>query len=257
MNFTGNPIGVQLYTLREDCKKDFPGTLEQVAKAGFGAVEFAGLHGHKAEEIRDILSRLNLKASSCHVGLGDLEKSFDQIHSDYVKTLKCEYVVVPGGPRQFDDQGKSWRDFCKSMREMTKRCSEAGFKLGYHNHAFEFENKIGDKTAYDLMFHEIAAESPVAEMDLCWVVAGKHDPVNEMRRLKGRVKLLHVKDFDPGPPSHDTEVGSGIIQWPAIYKAAEEAGVKWLIIERDHPKGQAIDSIKQSLTYLKQNGLEK
>jgi sugar phosphate isomerase/epimerase len=257
MNFTGNPIGVQLYSLREECKVDFPGTLRKVAEIGIGAVEFAGLHGHKAEDIKKVLTEAKLKAPSCHVGLKDLEKDFDQIHQDYVKVLGCEYVIVPSGPRKYDDGGKTWREFSAAMREMKKRCDAAGFKLAYHNHAFEFENAVDGKTAYDVMFHDHPADAPLAEMDICWVAKGKHDPVNEMRRLKGRVKLLHVKDLDPGPPPRDTEVGSGIIQWNAIYKTAAEVGVEWLIIERDNPIGSGLDSIRQSLAYLKAQGLEK
>lgn len=257
MNFTGNPIGVQLYSLREECKKDFPGALRKVAELGFGSVEFAGLHGHEAAEIKEVLASAGLRASSCHVSLNDLTKSFDQIQQDYVKTLGCEYVIVPSGPRTFDDGGKTWREYCSAMREMAKRCREAGSVLAYHNHAFEFENTVDGKTAHDIMFHEKPAESPLAELDICWVAKGKHDPVNEIRRLKGRVKLLHVKDLDPGPPPRDTEVGDGIIQWAPVYKAAQEAGVKWLVIERDNPQGSGFDSVKQSLEYLKKAGLEK
>jgi sugar phosphate isomerase/epimerase len=257
MNFTGNPIAVQLYTLRDECEKDFPGTLAKVAEAGFGAVEFAGLHNHTAEEIRKILDEKKLKAAGCHLGLGEFQKNFDTVKRDYVDTLKCEYVTVPSGPREFNDGGKTWRKFCQDMRDMKKKCEAAGIKLAYHNHHFEFENQVDGKPAYDIMFHEKPEESPTAEVDLCWVAAGKHDPVNELRRLKGRVKLVHVKDLDPGMPPKDTEVGSGVLQWPAIYKAAEEAGVKWLIVERDHPNPPAIDSIKQSLAFLKAHGLEK
>lgn len=257
MNFTGNPIGVQLYTLREECKKDFPGTLRQVAKLGIGSVEFAGLHGHDADEIKDVLAEARLRASSCHVSLGDLEKNFDQIRKTYVETLGCEYVIVPSGPQKFDDGGKTWRDYCAAMHAMTKRCREAGFSLAYHNHAFEFENTVDGKPAHDIMFHENPADSPLAELDICWVAKGKYDPVNEIRRLNGRVKLLHVKDLDPGPPPRDTEVGDGIIQWPPVYKAAQDAGVKWLVIERDNPAGSAFDSVAKSLAFLKRLGLEQ
>lgn len=257
MNFTGNPIGVQLYTLRNESKKDFPGTLEKVAQLGYGAVEFAGLHGHKATEIKDLLAKLKLRAPSCHVSLGDLKNKFDEIKADYVDTLGCEYVIVPSGPSKVEDGGKEWKDFCAQMREITRKGKEAGFKVAYHNHAFEFENVIDGKPAYDYMFHEKPEESPLAEMDICWVAKGKHDPVTELRRLKDRVKFLHVKDLDPGPPPRDTEVGSGIIQWNRVYDAAKEAGVKWLIVERDNPIGSGFDSIKKSLEYLKQAELEK
>jgi len=256
MNFTGNPISVQLYTLRKDCEKDFPGTLRKVASLGFGAVEFAGLYGHSAEEIRQVLNEAKLRATGCHVGLPDLQKNFDQIQTDYVTTLGCDYVIVPSGPRKFDDGGKTWRKFCEDMRAMTRQCREAGIKLGYHNHSFEFENTVDGKPAYDIMFHEDPANSPVAEMDICWVANGKHDPVNELRRLKNRVRLLHVKDLNPGPPGRDADVGTGVIQWNAVYKAAHEAGVKWLIVERDHPDASAFDSISNSLKYLKTSGLE-
>ena len=257
MNFTGNPIGVQLYSLREECKIDFPGTLKKVAEIGIGSVEFAGLHGHKPEEIKEVLAEAKLKSPSCHVGLNELESNFDQIIKDYVTVLGCKYVIVPNGPRKYDDGGKTWQDIAAAIHKMKQRCDNAGVKLAYHNHAFEFENALEGKTAFDVMFHDNPDTAPICEMDICWVAKGKHDPVNEMRRLKGRVKLLHVKDLDPGPPPRDTEVGSGIIQWNAIYKTAAEVGVEWLIIERDNPIGSGLESIKQSLAYLKSQGLEK
>lgn len=257
MNFTGNPIAVQLYTLRDECEKDFYGTLAAVAQAGYGAVEFAGLHNKPAEELKKVLDQNKLKSAGCHLPLKEVRDNFDKVKHDYVDVLGCEYVTVPSGPRKFDDGGKTWRQFCQDMRDLKKRCDAANIKLAYHNHAFEFENQVDGKPAYDIMFHEKPEESPLAEMDLCWVAAGKHDPVNELRRLKGRVKLVHVKDLDPGMPAHDTEVGSGVLQWPAIYKAAEEAGVKWLVVERDHPNPPAIESIKKSLAFIKSQGLEK
>jgi len=257
MNFTGNPIAVQLYTLREDCAADFFGTLEKLKSIGIGAVEFAGLHEKNPEEVKAKLDELGLKTAGCHVGLKELQDKFDETKKTYIDILNCPYVTIPNGPRKFDDGGESWKKFCREVREMKKRSDAAGFKLAYHNHAFEFDNKVGDKTAFDIMFHEKPEESPLCELDLCWVSAGKHDPVNELRRFKGRVKLAHVKDLDPGMPPRDTEVGSGILQWPAIYKAAEEVGIQWLIIERDKPQGAALDSVKQSLNFLKQAGLEK
>lgn len=256
MNFTGNPLAVQLYTLREECKADFLGTLARVKEIGYGGVEFAGLHGHKAAEVKSTMDKVGLKPAGCHVGLKDLQDKFEEIQNDYVKTLGCEYVIVPSGPRDYSDGGKAWREYCQAMRDMRKRCEAGGFKLGYHNHAFEFEGTIDGKTAWDVMLHEVPEESPLAELDICWVVAGKFDPVTELRRLKGRVKLIHVKDFDPGVPPHNEDVGSGIIQWNAVYKAAEEAGVEWLVIERDHPKPDGLESIRASLAHLKKLGLE-
>jgi sugar phosphate isomerase/epimerase len=256
MNFTGNPIGVQLYSLRDICATDFIGTLKQVAALGYGAVEFAGLHNHKAADIKAVLDEAGLKAPSFHMSHADLRKNFDQAISDFVKTLGCKYAVIPSGPKDYSDGGERWKKFCADVREMKKRCADAGVQLAYHNHPFEFE-AIGDKDGYHYMFHDKPEESPLAEVDICWVAAAKRDPITEIRKLKGRVKLVHVKDLDPGPPPRDTEVGSGILQWPAIYKACEEAGVEHLIVERDKPEPPSIESIKKSLAFLKQQGLEK
>jgi sugar phosphate isomerase/epimerase len=257
MNFTGNPIAVQLYTLRKDINGDLPGTLEKLAEMGYGAVEFAGLGGNKPEDLRKKMDSLGLKPAGCHLGIADLQEKFEEMKAIYVDTLACPYITVPNGPRKFDDGGHTWKEFCQSMREVTAKGKEAGVTIGYHNHAFEFQNKVDDKPAYDVMFHEKPEESPVAEVDICWVAAGQHDPVNEIRRLNGRVKMLHVKDMDPGMPPKDADVGAGIIQWPAVYKAAETAGVEWLIVERDSPDPNGFESIRRSLAYLKSQGLEK
>lgn len=257
MNFTGNPLAVQLYTLRNDIKGDFFGALGKIAEIGYGAVEFAGTGGEKPEDIRNRMDELGLKAAGCHMGIADLQNKFDEMKSVYVDTLNCPYITVPSGPRKFDDGGKTWKDYCQAMRDVTAKGKEAGVTICYHNHAFEFQNKVDGKAAFDVMFHEHPDKAPVAEVDICWVAAGEHDPVNEIKRLNGRVKLLHVKDMDPGMPPKDADVGAGIIQWPAVYKAAEAAGVEWLIVERDSPDPNGFESIRRSLAYLKSMGLEK
>lgn len=257
MNFTGNPIGVQLYTLRDECTKDFLATLETVAELGYGAVEFAGLYEKDAQAVRKVLDDNGLVAAGCHVSAKDFSAKFDEIKRDYIDILGCRYMTVPSGPREFNDGGATWNAFVREMRAAKAKCDSLNVHFAYHNHAFEFENKVGDVTAFDVMFHESPSESPLAEVDLCWVAAGRHDPVTELNRLKGRVKLVHVKDMDPGVPPKDANVGSGIIQWPSVYKAAEAAGVEWLIVERDKPGTPSFDSIKQSLEYLKVLGLEK
>ena len=256
MNFTGNPMAVQLYTLRTDAEKDFPGVLRQVAKVGYGAVEFAGLHNNTPEQIAAVLKETGLKPCGSHVSYDDLAFNFDKTTHIWLDIIGCEYLVVPSGPRDFGPNGQAWKVFVEKMHTLTTKCREKKIKLCYHNHNFEFEPSVDGKTAFDVMFFgPDAATAPLSEMDLYWVAKGGHDPVKELGRLKGRVPMVHVKDMAATPDKIYTEVGAGILPWKKIFDAAHNAGVKWLIVEQDHPTGPAIDSIKTSLENLKKLGL--
>ena len=106
-------------------------------------------------------------------------------------------------------------------------------RLGYHNHAFEFEPLDGT-TVWDVLLAELPPEIEL-ELDVYWAAVGGRDPVAEIQANSDRVRLLHMKDMAPGAEPHDAPAGHGVLPFPEIVEAARSAGVDWFVVEQDEP----------------------
>ncbi|MEL7237734.1 MAG: sugar phosphate isomerase/epimerase, partial [Planctomycetota bacterium] len=135
---------------------------------------------------------------------------------------------------------------------VAKGFASAGLKTAYHNHDFEFETMDDGQTGWDHIFHGGDAQLG-AEMDTCWVAVGKHDPVDEMKKLTGRVPLLHIKDCSDFDAKTLCEVGTGKVDIKAILAAAEDVGAEYLVVEQDNNwiDGDCVKSAKISFENLK------
>lgn len=255
MNFTKNPIGVQLYTLRDQCVEGFYGVLEELAEIGYGAVEFAGLYGKPPEEIRQVLKSSGLVAPSCHVALDEIQRDFSEIIRTYRDNLGCKYIIVPSGPQDYSTPNL-WLEFIKSMNDIAEDLAKEDLTLCYHNHAFEFSHFQDDQTAFDAMFFDKHPPHFLMELDVFWAEKAGQDYREILKKSRGRCPLLHIKDL-----SHDNQadlpIGDGKIHWQEVFQHGNDSGVEWLIVEQDHPSSPALGSVKKSLDYLKSIGLEK
>lgn len=250
------PVGVQMYTLRDEAEKDFVGTLKQVAEIGYNGVEFAGYYGHSAKDLKQIVSDLGLATPSAHVGLN--WQAPDQWESDfarqveYASELGIKYIVLPGMPYQ-SSWGKAELDEAiAKIRKAAEMTKAAGMTYGYHNHAFEFD-KIEGEYVLDTIYRSIGSDLLVCEIDAGWVHRGGIDPAEYMSLYKGRVPLVHVKDFTA--ENEFTEVGNGVVNFKGVFDSAQEAGIEYYIVEQDYCSGSQLESIKISLNYLKGLGI--
>ncbi|MCL6457795.1 MAG: sugar phosphate isomerase/epimerase [Gorillibacterium sp.] len=247
------PVGLQLYTLRDETAKDFPGTLKKVAELGFQVVEFAGYGGIPATEMKQLLDELGLKAISSHVGydllLGDLEGQIA-----YAKEIGIEYLVLPWFEQEKLQEESEYKVAVASFRTIAEKVTEAGLTFLYHNHAFEFA-KLGGEFILDRLYREIDESVLKAELDLYWVKKAGLDPKEYLLSYKGRVPIIHVKDMAGDEEGFFAEVGQGIIDYPAIFEVAPSAGVKYYLVEQDVCKRPALESIKMSIDYLKSIGI--
>ncbi|MFD1676983.1 sugar phosphate isomerase/epimerase family protein [Alicyclobacillus fodiniaquatilis] len=242
-------IGLQLYTLRELMEQDFIGTLKKVAKIGYQAVEFHHFGGMTAKELRGVVDDLGLKPLSSHVALDRLEHELEQVISESVE-LGLEYVVCPWLPESRRETPEAIASLASVLEKIGARCQEAGLQFAYHNHDFEFA-KVGDEFALDVLFANTSANHVQAELDLYWIKRAGQDPVAYIQKYKNRCDLLHVKDMSAKDGSFDT-VGQGVLPWPDIFAAAEQAGAKWYIVEQDVCPGDPLESIQTSLQFLLQ-----
>nr|MBA3441788.1 sugar phosphate isomerase/epimerase [Pyrinomonadaceae bacterium] len=171
-----------------------------------------------------------------------------------------EYMVVAylfpqerGGP-------DFYRQFADQMNRAGEQCRQAGIKLCYHNHAFEFEAMEGT-TPLDILMERFDKRFVDLELDVFWVAVAGSDPVQLIKKYSGRVPLLHLKDKAKGterqtqeskvPRTAFAEVGNGELDFPAILRAASQAGAKHYFVEQDQTPGDPLSSLRQSYSYLK------
>jgi len=252
-------IGVQLYTVRDQMKADFDGTIAKVARIGYKEVEFAGYFGHSGQQVRAACDKNGLSAVSTHVQYDELDDKFPSV-IETSKVIGLKYIVCPWIPEEVRKSPDIWKKAAEKFNHCGEQSKKAGMQFAYHNHWFEFL-PVDGKLPYDELLKECDAKLVKMEMDLCWITAAGADPLKYFNLYPGRFPLVHVKDLKTipkvtaggaqnyGDTVDLTEVGSGVIDWKKIFAQSEKAGIKHYIVEHDHPK-QPLDSITKSYQYL-------
>ncbi|HEY8374652.1 MAG TPA: sugar phosphate isomerase/epimerase [Pseudonocardiaceae bacterium] len=232
-------ISIQLYTLRDLLDRDLEGTLAELAAIGYRKVELAGTYGRTAAELRAILDRHGLHATSSHVGIdGDWDKAVED-----ALTLGQRFVAVPWADFPTADE---WRRFADQLNAAGEVARAAGLSLGYHNHAHEFRTLEGVRP-YDILTSRTDPKLVHLEVDLYWAVDAGVDPVELIHRHAGRIRQFHVKDR--GRDGGFADLGTGTIDFGRIFRHAHKAGVIEYIVEHDAPT-DALHTARVGYEYL-------
>jgi sugar phosphate isomerase/epimerase len=184
-------ISVQLYSVRDDCAKDFDAALAQVAKMGFAGVEFAGYHKYsgKPKELRKALDDLNLIAAGTHIGTGSFRGDELKRTIEFHQIIGCKFLCVPGD-RDFTNPEKS-----KALAEFFNQTAAAlkplNMYCGYHNHTHEF-TKV-DNTTYWHLFAERTSKDVVLQQDCGWSAVAGYNPADLIKLFPDRTKITHFK----------------------------------------------------------------
>lgn len=255
-------IGIQLYTLRDQIAKDVKGTIQAVVDAGYKQGEPYGFPN--CDPILNAMKDSGLSLNSTHFDWASVVAPSDEGMSDFkeivekAKEVELSHLVIPylqGDVRKTLDDYKSLAANFNKAAEISK---DAGIQLSYHNHSFEFEPKEGGKSGYDVFIEEFD-DAMKFELDVFWVKLGGHDPADLIRKLKGRVSQLHLKDLKKGieipnyesvPKDAFKELGKGMIPMEPILVAAQESGVVNCHVEQDQSPHPLV-SIEESMGYLR------
>jgi len=229
------PIGVQLYSVRDDCAKDFDDTVAKLAKMGFEGVEFAGYHKYagKAKELRAKLDELNLKAVGTHIGTGSFRGDALKKTIEFHQIIGCKFLIVPGdGDFTHPEKSKALAEFFNQTAETLKPLNMA---CGYHNHTGEFKKDPDTGKTYFDLFAERTSKDVVLQQDCGWTAAAGFDPVAMMKKYPGRMKSTHFKPFvlrgDAGKKAY---LGQDSVDWAAVLKACREiGGTEWITVEQE------------------------
>lgn len=240
-------IGVQLYTVREMAAKDLDATLAEIARIGYAGVEFAGFHGHTAEEVRAMLDAYGLRAFAAHIPATQFEGDIESVVNDLM-TIGAPWGIVPWVSPEARNE-TSMRGLGLKMNAYASRLKDAGIKFGYHNHDFEFTEKVGTgETLFHTLINITDPDLVFFELDAMWASVGGYEPDEVIRSHAGRIRLVHLKDASREDSRKDVPFGEGVLDWGAILSAARSAGVEYYITEQDKPNpNDVLGDVRTSL----------
>ena len=253
-------IGCQLYTLRSVIDANPKAIFDQLDGAGYDEVE--AVRGN-LPKIWDALKASKLKPVSLHIDtrLFTVEKDKLSAALDDAKAKGFKYVVCPYIAPADRGGVEMIKKLADTLNEAGAKCKAAGTQLCYHNHAFEFEPVKGGKgNLLDVLMESTDPALVGLEFDIMWAAVGGTDPIEVLKKYKGRIPLMHVKDLAPNitvrynekvPKEAFKEAGSGILELPKILRTAEANGTKHFFVEQDQTPGDPMASLKQSIAYLK------
>lgn len=266
------PLGVQLWTVKDDLAKDFDGTLRQLGKLGYRRIEAAGWYDRTPKQFRDAMRAAGLECVSAHHSMGDLIDHADE-RLAFARDVGVKYVVAssPATAKPIDDskgwnQGVAdamtldhWRYNADQMDKIGKKARALGLRFGYHNHAAEFL-RYDNKLPMDEILRLTDPAHLVLELDLGWAAGAGYDPADAIRRYAPRVHLLHVKDIVAGEripgkiaaDARSTVVGEGSIDWKSVFAAARGAPIYSYFVEQEEPFTEPpLQALAKSAAYLR------
>lgn len=265
------PIAIQLFSVRDEMAADFEGTLKKVKEFGYDGVEFAGLGGKTAAEVKNICDGIGLVPISAHVPYAELLKG-EETFKIYAE-IGCKYIVVPWIEAEYLAGGGKYAEFIGNIKKFGELAKAHGMHLCYHNHDFEFE-KVDGEYKLDRLYSDVSADLLLTQLDTCWVNVGGENPADYIRKYNGRIEIIHLKDFAGSKnkngcgllgtdgkeqPEKTTKfelrpVGYGVQSFPAILDACREVDAKWVIVEQDSPSMDKtpLACAQMSINYLRE-----
>lgn len=243
------PLGIQLYTVREECVKDFRGALSALANMGYQGVEFAWNYGGiTPEQLAGLLKELGLRCCGLHAPLADLLVEGSDSYR-YALAIESHFITTSCA----GDVAKDWRGTIEKLKLAGRTAKSVGVTFTYHNHAQEFQ-RIEEQYALDMLYTAADPQLVKAELDTYWIKKGGADPASYIRKYSGRTPQVHLKDMDRSDGSF-TEPGEGLIDLPAVFEAARDGGAEWIIYEQDICKRPPLESARKTVLNLRKAGL--
>ncbi len=242
------PIGVQLYSVRNELAENYAGTIKKIAEMGYDLVEPAGFPGGIApEEAAKIIRGNGLDMCSMHCGFTDPAQMDEVLETAKIMGVK---YLIGGNPPNMPDRF-STLDSIKKIAEIYNDAAEKvkpyGLQVGYHNH--DWEMVLVDGVPAYRLFMENIDPSVLMQIDVFWVKTGGLDPVSVVAEAGDRGKVIHLKDGECKREIPMTAVGKGIVDIPGVIKAAKSAEA--FVVELDRCATDMIEALKDSIDYLK------
>jgi len=245
------PLGFQVWTVKDQLIKDFPGTLKMMADLGYQSVEMCSPPGYessgfgplmklKASEMKKIVNDAGLVLESTHYGMGELRDNLNE-RIDFAlesgqKQMICSSFWLPKNATMSD-----WMKAVDELNEIGAITKKAGLQTGFHNHHMEFE-KIDGKLIYDALMEHFDPELVKMQFQVAVISVG-YKAANYFEKYPGRFISAHLADWSASE-NKQIAIGQGIVDWNEFFKAAEKGGVKNYFVEMEP------EAFKDSANYI-------
>jgi sugar phosphate isomerase/epimerase len=266
-------LGLQLYCVREEMKKDPLGTLKQLAEMGYKNVEHANyvdrkFYGYSATEFKKVLDDLGLKMPSGHTVMG--KKHWDDAKNDFTDawkytvddaaTLGQQFVISPSLEKDLRSTSDALKKQMDIFNKSGELCKKSGMKFGYHNHDFEFSEKVDGKTVYDIILQNTDPSLVMQQLDIGNLYNGGAKAIDIVKQYPGRFASMHVKDEILAAGGHEkyesTILGAGIVNTKEVIDLGRKSGgTIHFIIEQESYQGKTpLACMKEDFEIMKKWG---
>ncbi len=242
-------IGLQLYSVRDDCAKDLPGVLKAVAQMGYEGVEFAGYYGRSAEELKKLLDENKLVCCGTHISLESLlGDEFDKTVA-FNKTLGNRFLIVPGLAAERTKSKEAWLATAKVFNEISEKLRPHNMWIGYHNHTSEFKPLDGE-LPWDTFFGN-TGQRVLMQFDTGNALAGGAQAAPFIRKYPGRARTVHIKEHSA--TNDKALIGEGDVPWKELLPLLQTTGrTRWLIVEQESYAYPPMECVAKCLPKLKE-----
>ena len=245
------PVGLQLYSVREDCKKDLPAVLAAVAKMGYDGVEFAGYHNLSAKELRKLLDGLKLKCCGTHIGIDTLTGDALKATIAYNLELGNPYLIVPWVEEKYRNSRAACENMARLFNGIAEKLAPHKLRTGYHNH--DCDSKPIDGCVPLEVFGASSNRDVILQVDTANMLHGGGDPVAYLKKFPGRAGTVHLKEFSK--INDKALIGEGEVKWKEVFAACEGAGkTEWYIVEQESYATPPLECVAQCLKNLRKMG---
>ncbi len=253
-------IGIQFYTLRDYCTNlaDFAETLKKVADIGYKNIQISCVCDYDPQWLKEQLDKNGLKCVMTHAPAVKLVEDTQAV-CDGQKVFDCNNVGLGAYPFSLTDPEFTYDAYLKKYTPVIKAVNQNGMRFMHHNHAKEFL-KLDGVRIIERMLQDFGPNELGFILDTFWVQAAGGDPAEWMQKLKGRIPVIHLKDFSYNPAhkseeDHIAVVGEGNMNFDRVFQVAESCGVEYMLVEQDECHGEnPFDCIKRSYDYLRSCG---
>jgi len=262
--------GIQLYSVRDEMKADPLGTLKLLAEMGYRYVEHANykerkFYGFSASEFKKILNDLNMKMLSGHTVMR--KQHWDETKKDFTDewkytvedaaTVGQQFVISPSIEESFRTSYDDLKGFMDVFNRCGELCKKSGMQFGYHNHDFEFSQKLNERSMYDIILDSTDPKLVIQQLDTGNLFNGGATALDIVTKFPGRFASMHVKDEILSSGSNEkyesTVLGTGVAQVKKVIDIGRKSGgTVHFIIEQEAYQGKSpIVCAKENLSQMK------
>lgn len=242
------PMALQLYSVRENCAADLPGTLAAVAKMGYEGVEFAGYYDRTAAQLRALCDDLGMQIVGTHIRLDTLLGEELERTVEFNQIMGNRFLIVPGLEEERRNSRAAWQETARVFNEVAESVEADGMLVGYHNHHIEFAEMDGE-LPWDTFFGN-TQKRVVMQLDTGNMYHGGAEPLSVLEKYPGRALLVHLKEYSA--TNDKALIGEGDVPWTEVFSLCEGmGGTEWYIVEQESYAYPPLECVERCLGNLK------